>query len=230
MMFRWSCISLARLVYGWGLLHARWVLQRRNSHIWDDKHLHAVFITVHQQRFSVNIWAGIVGDHLLGPVILSPFWMEHLQNMLPLLMENLSLAMRKDIWFQHDGASPHFSLVVRAHLNNTYGEQWRAEPVAWPARSPDLTPQDFFFGGMWRVSCTPSHLTPERNWLWEYALLWNKFNTELKCSTESDNHCYDGVMNVITFRVDAWNTFCKLSAKGTWRNKWITYFIIVNVT
>jgi hypothetical protein len=46
-----------------------------------------------------------------------------------------------------------------------------------------------------------------------HALLVNKFNTDHKCSTESDTHCYGGVMNVIRFRVDALNTFCKLSAK-----------------
>jgi hypothetical protein len=41
----------------------------------------------------------------------------------------------------------------------------------------------------------------------------NKFNRDLKCSTESENHCYYGVMNVIRFRADDLNTFCKLSAK-----------------
>jgi hypothetical protein len=41
-----------------------------------------------------------------------------------------------------------------------------------------------------------------------------KHNIDLKCSTESDTHCYGGVMNVIRFSVDALNTFCKLSAKG----------------
>ncbi|TGZ46467.1 hypothetical protein DBV15_08916 [Temnothorax longispinosus] len=35
---------------------------------------------------------------------------------------------------------------------------------------------------------------------------------DLKCSIESDNQCYDGVMNAIRFRVDTLNTFCKLSA------------------
>jgi hypothetical protein len=57
--------------------------------------------------------------------------------------------MRSDMWFQHDGAPPYFSLVVRAHLNNTYGVQWigRARPVAWTARPPNLMPLDFFLWG-----------------------------------------------------------------------------------
>ena len=42
----------------------------RNCHIWDDENPHAVFIRVHQARFNVNIWGRILGDHLLGPVII----------------------------------------------------------------------------------------------------------------------------------------------------------------
>jgi hypothetical protein len=44
-------------------------------------------------------------------------------------------------------------------------------------------------------------------------LLLNKFDKDVKCSTKPDTHCYDDVMNVIRFRVDALTTFCKLSAK-----------------
>ncbi|EZA46565.1 hypothetical protein X777_00029, partial [Ooceraea biroi] len=59
-------------------------------------------------------------------------YLEFLQNTLPVFMENVSLAMCRDIWFQHDDVPLHFSLAVRAHLNNTYGEQWigRTGPVA----------------------------------------------------------------------------------------------------
>ena len=42
----------------------------RNSHIWDDENPHAVFIRVYQTTFKVNIWGGILGDYLLGPVII----------------------------------------------------------------------------------------------------------------------------------------------------------------
>ena len=41
-----------------------------NSHIWDDENPQAVFIRVHQARFNVNFWGGILGDYLLGPVII----------------------------------------------------------------------------------------------------------------------------------------------------------------
>ncbi|XP_076237366.1 uncharacterized protein LOC143181061 [Calliopsis andreniformis] len=45
-----------------------------------------------------------------------------------------------------DGAPAHFGRSVREFLNNTYEDRWigRLGPVAWPPRSPDLTPLDFF--------------------------------------------------------------------------------------
>ena len=38
----------------------------RNSHIWEDENLHTVFIRVHQARFNVNIWSGILGDYVFA--------------------------------------------------------------------------------------------------------------------------------------------------------------------
>jgi hypothetical protein len=52
------------------------------------------------------------------------------------------------MWFQHDGAPPHYYRRVRQYLDKWRGDHWigRGGSVAWPARSPDLTPLDFFFG------------------------------------------------------------------------------------
>ena len=130
----------------------------RNSHIALGRRESAR--SVHQSstaRFNVNIWDGIVGDYLLGPVIIpdrlnGAAYLEFLQNTLPLFMEEIPvpLAIRREMWFQHDGAPAHFSLQVRAHLNRVDREKWigKGGPVAWPARSPDLTPLGFSFGGM----------------------------------------------------------------------------------
>ena len=68
----------------------------RNSHIWDDENPHAVFIRVYQARFNVNIWGVILGDYLLGPVIIpdrlnGATYLKFLQNTLPLLIEEVPL-------------------------------------------------------------------------------------------------------------------------------------------
>ncbi|CAF3776126.1 unnamed protein product [Rotaria sp. Silwood1] len=52
------------------------------------------------------------------------------------------------IW-QQDGAPPHYGLVVREYLNDTFSH-WigRRETIEWPPRSPDLTPCDFSLWGI----------------------------------------------------------------------------------
>ena len=42
-----------------------------------------------------------------------------------------------------------FAHVVRDHLNQRFGQMWTSHggPIAWPARSPDLTLLDYFLWG-----------------------------------------------------------------------------------
>ena len=51
-----------------------------------------------------------------------------------------------ELVFMHDGAPPHFPQSVRAWLDQKFPGRWlgRRGPHEWPARSPDLTPCDFF--------------------------------------------------------------------------------------
>ena len=51
--------------------------------------------------------------------------------------------------FPQDGAPPHWSLIVRDILNETFPNRWigRNGPTPWSPRSPDITPLDFFLWG-----------------------------------------------------------------------------------
>ena len=53
------------------------------------------------------------------------------------------------LYFQQDGAPAHYSLIVREWLDQKFPGRWigRRGPIEWPARSPDLTPPDFFLWG-----------------------------------------------------------------------------------
>jgi len=46
-------------------------------------------------------------------------------------------------------AAAHFGCKVWEYLTTTYNNHWIGQggPTAWPARSPDLTPMDFFLWG-----------------------------------------------------------------------------------
>jgi hypothetical protein len=55
-----------------------------------------------------------------------------------------------DIFYMQDGAPPHYAQSVRQFLDETFPNRWigRRGPIEWPARSPDLTPTDFFLWGV----------------------------------------------------------------------------------
>jgi hypothetical protein len=42
-----------------------------------------------------------------------------LEEMLPELLEEIPLAFRRYLWFQHDGAAAHLARQVREHLTAT---------------------------------------------------------------------------------------------------------------
>ena len=56
----------------------------------------------------------------------------------------------EDFIFHQDGAPAHYANSVRNLLNEKLPGKWigRRGPIEWPARSPDLTPLDFFFWGV----------------------------------------------------------------------------------
>ena len=55
----------------------------------------------------------------------------------------------EDMIFQQDGAPPDYSLEFRQYLDRKVPGRWmgRGAPIDWPARSPDLTPCDYFLWG-----------------------------------------------------------------------------------
>ena len=57
-----------------------------------------------------------------------------------------SQLQRKSLYLQHDGATPHYAVIVREWLEEKFPGRWigRHEPLDWPPHSPDLTPCDFF--------------------------------------------------------------------------------------
>ncbi|KAJ4429888.1 hypothetical protein ANN_22092 [Periplaneta americana] len=105
----------------------------------------------------VNVWTGVVDDCLIGPYLLpSPLNSNQCYNFLattlPDMLDDVSLATRRYMWFQHDGVPAHFTLRVRDYLNQQFPGKWivRDCPVPWPHRSPDLTPPEFFVLGQMR--------------------------------------------------------------------------------
>ncbi|KAJ4426530.1 hypothetical protein ANN_27344 [Periplaneta americana] len=63
--------------------------------------------------------------------------------------EDTPLINRQHIHFLHNGAPAHFSRTARRYLDRRFPGRWigRGGPIAWPPRSPDLSPLDFYLWG-----------------------------------------------------------------------------------
>ena len=92
----------------------------------------------------------MIDDMLSDPVILDDLmtgknYLDFLQNGLPEQLDDVPLATRIAVYFQHDGAPSHYARHVVQNLNDTFPNRWigRGITINWPPRSPDLTPLDF---------------------------------------------------------------------------------------
>uniref|UniRef100_A0A2R5LFM4 Putative transposable element n=1 Tax=Ornithodoros turicata TaxID=34597 RepID=A0A2R5LFM4_9ACAR len=123
-----------------------------NAHYWSATYPHWLGRTRHQYKWSLYVWCGICDGALIGPVFLDGtltavrYLNEILLGPVEEFCANVPLARLGKLWFQHDGAPAHSSSQARAYLDRAFPSRWigRYGPVSWPARSPDLTPLDFF--------------------------------------------------------------------------------------
>jgi transposase len=130
------------------------IFNQHNNHIWATENPFAVHPRAHQHRFGINLWAGVIDNNLVGPFTLparvnAENFLQFLQNDFQVLLEDLPLVILRQMWLQMDGAPPHFGRIVRDWCNETYPNRWigRGGAIAWPPRSPDLNPCDFFLWG-----------------------------------------------------------------------------------
>jgi len=77
-------------------------------------------------------------------------YIDVLQNELPKQLEDVPLARRIAMYFQHDGAPSHYTRHMMQHHNDTFPNRWigRDSTINWPPRSPDLNPLEFCLWGL----------------------------------------------------------------------------------
>lgn len=104
---------------------------------------------------KLNVWAGMIGGYVLGPIFIEgnltgQVYLNLLQEQVVPLLQALPDIEMDTIWYQQDGCPAHNAAAVRTFLqevfpNRIIANRWGT--VHWPARSPDLAPNDFFFWG-----------------------------------------------------------------------------------
>lgn len=133
--------------------HNNGVITRHNCRYWSQTNPRWMRQTRSQKRFGVNVWCGIINGYIVGPYLYhdnltGARYLDFLQNDLQLLLRNLPVQL-DTMWFHQDGAGPHNHHNVINYLNQTYPGRWIGTNgvLRWPARSPDITPLDFYLWG-----------------------------------------------------------------------------------
>lgn len=128
---------------------------------------------VNYTRQKVHVWAGLCGNGtLLGPYFFERnvngrTYLDMLNtNVFPQLQRNFNniplLHNLNALWWVQDGATPHRTNPVRDRIRQVFGRRVIAmgHEHEWPARSPDLTPCDFFLWGWLKQKV---YVTPPQN-------------------------------------------------------------------
>lgn len=133
------------------IFHTSGSVNRHNCVFWRADNPH-ITIEVEHTSPGVMVWAGvsydgIVGPHFLEGNVTGDRYLNLLVNHVIPELQNRENFHR--MWWQQDGAPPHFATNVRNFLDQQFPNRWlgRRGPVEWPPRSPDLTPPDFFLWG-----------------------------------------------------------------------------------
>lgn len=135
-------------------------VNKQNCRYWAPQNPHWMMEARTQYPEKLNVWAGIVGNRILGPYFIEgtltgvkylELLRDHLVPALSVLYPNHDDpdVPNNSLFYQQDGAPAHYRVTVRDYLNDIFPGRWigRRGPIEWPARSPDLTPLDYFLWG-----------------------------------------------------------------------------------
>lgn len=120
---------------------------------WYKENPHIAIPLHTQYPQKVNVWVGMFGNNIIGPFFINGTL--NAQKYLNMLQDQICPAIRAvaedfgSVIYQHDGAPAHNAMPIRNFLNEMFPDRWigRGGAIHWPARSPDLAPNDFYLWG-----------------------------------------------------------------------------------
>lgn len=130
-------------------------VNRHNMSYWSDTNPHWIMDTRSTQwPQKIMVWAGIMNNRIIGPFFIEgnltgDMYEDLLRVAIIPAIQDVVGEDFDQTWFQQDGAAPHYKRSVRDYINQVFPHRWigRRGEIEWPARSPDLTPLDYFFWG-----------------------------------------------------------------------------------
>jgi hypothetical protein len=127
--------------------HVSGKVNRHNCRIWRSENPHKVMAHEHDAP-KFNMWCALTSDSVIGPFFFEEATVTGASYLN--MLQNYAITRISQVYFfQQDGAPPHFANTVKAFLDQQFPGKWigRSGLIAWPPRSPALTPLDFFLWG-----------------------------------------------------------------------------------
>lgn len=164
------------------------MFNRNNEHYWSVENPRQNQEVRAQGHHSFNVWVGLWRNRLLGPIIFqgnltSQRYLDMIRYQILDFFDDEPLEVLRHLWWQQDGAPPHNGLIVTDYLNTVFPNRWIGNlgVVRWPARSPDLSPLDFYLWGYLKnriYKDTPNNVADLRERLLQEAGLIRRRNIE----------------------------------------------------
>lgn len=129
------------------------IFNRHNTHFWANNNPHLQRPRNFQEKFSFNVFCLMKDNQIRYSIydesLTSNKYVDILRNTVSEFLDELPLAEMRNAWFQMDGAPAHNTYEVSNLLDTMFEDRWYGlrGPFSWPARSPDLSPLDFYLWG-----------------------------------------------------------------------------------
>lgn len=126
------------------------IINRKQCHFWAGDNPHFYREAQFQYEFSFNVFAVIGFGRSFYYIYNEKLTAErYIAIIREVVADILNQLPNNDFWYQLDGAPAHSTYPVNREITALFEDRWIGPngPWLWPARSPDLTPVDFFLWG-----------------------------------------------------------------------------------
>jgi hypothetical protein len=111
------------------IFHLSGHVNRHNFRHWSDTNPNWIEATHVQEDPRVMVWAGIWEDQIIGPYFFSSnvtgeTYLSMLRSYLGDFLDTIPLSRRNSMFFQQNGAPPHYASIVRTYLNEQFPNRW----------------------------------------------------------------------------------------------------------
>jgi hypothetical protein len=126
--------------------HPSEYVNSQNTRLWSSENPHE-FKEMALHDLKVGVWCAISRMGIIGPIFFNDTINaeRYRTDILEPFLGHLTERQIEEVWFQQDGATAHTASSSLQFLEDIFGNRIISRGI-WPARSPDLTPPDYYIG------------------------------------------------------------------------------------